>query len=121
MNKVFLTGRTTKEIELATTNNGTNVTRFTLAVGRKGSEETDFLTIVAWRTLAENCKKYVKKGDKIAVVGKIENRTYEVQGSKRYATEIVADEIEFLNSKKDNFQEQRERDLTPITDDDIPF
>lgn len=105
LNKVILIGNVTKDPELETINSGVSVCRFTLAVQRRysnsdGERETDFLNIITWRTQAENCSKYLKKGSKCAIEGSIQTRSYDAQdGSKRYVTEIVAENVEFLNSK----------------------
>lgn len=134
MNKIILIGNLTKDPELITTNSGISVCRFTLAVSRRytnssGERETDFLNIVVWRTLGENCHKYLKKGSKCCVVGQVQNRSYEAQdGSKRYITEITADEVEFLSTKgsSDNDSYVKEpkpevAELQPIEDDTLPF
>lgn len=131
MNKVYLIGNLTKDPELTTTTSGIAVCKFTLAVSRRyvgasGERETDFLNIVVWRGQAENCNKYLKKGNKVAIIGRIETRNYEAQdGSKRYVTEIIVDEIEFLNSKQEKVEEQKKveenAELIPIDDDSIPF
>ena len=76
MNKVFLIGNLTRDPELSTTNSGISVCRISIAVSRRfanadGSRETDFFNVVAWRAIAENCAKYLKKGSKIAVMGKL--------------------------------------------------
>lgn len=114
MNKVILIGNTTKDVELNTTNSGKNYARFTLAIKRIGSEETDFINILAWNKLAENCHKFLKKGSKCAVIGKIQINSYETNDrTKKYTTDIVADEVEFLSAKQSN-------DLTP-TDEETPF
>lgn len=103
MNKVFLIGRLTKDPELTTTNSGVAVCRFSLAINREyrsadGEKATDFFDIIVWRALGENCQKYLKKGQQCAVVGRIENRSYDAQdGTKRRITEIVADSVEFLS------------------------
>ena len=95
MNKCILIGNLTKDPELTTTTSGVSVCRFTLAVGRKfsnaeGERETDFLNIVVWRALADNCHKYLRKGSKAAVVGNIQTRSYDAtDGTKRFITEIV--------------------------------
>ena len=127
MNKVILIGNLSKDPELTTTANGVNVARFTIAVQRRytneaGEREADFINCVAWRTTAENLQKYCKKGDKVAVVGRIETRTYDAQdGTKRYVTEIVADEVEFVNTKKAE-ETAPHSDLKPVdTPDDLPF
>lgn len=135
MNKVILVGNLTKDPELMTTNSGISVCRFTIAVGRRfpsastGERETDFLNIVVWRTQADNCHKYLKKGSKCGVVGSIQNRSYEGQdGQKRYITEIVADEVEFLTTRNadDNVYRPAEQkaeinSLEPVEDDSLPF
>ncbi len=131
MNKVILIGNLTKDPELTQTTNGISVCRFSLAVQRKftnseGERETDFFNIVAWRNLADNCHKYLKKGSKAAVIGSIQNRSYDAQdGTKRYVTEIVPEEVEFVGSKiTTNENEEKESGkLTPINDDsdDLPF
>jgi len=125
MNKIILIGNLTKDPELITTNSGISVCRFTLAVSRRytnssGERETDFLNIVVWRTLGENCHKYLKKGSKCCVVGQVQNRSYEAQdGSKRYITEIVAEEVEFLSTAPKKESEQVE--MIEVNDDSLPF
>ena len=133
MNKVFLIGNLTRDPELSTTNSGISVCRISIAVSRRfanadGSRETDFFNVVAWRAIAENCAKYLKKGSKIAVMGSIQNRSYEGNdGTKRYTTDITAEEIEFLSTKGDEvtggIQGEPDTGLQPIDDDDntLPF
>ena len=130
MNKAILIGNLTKDPELSTTNSGISVCRFTLAVSRRfvgasGERETDFLNIIAWRSQAENCSKYLRKGSKCAVVGSIQTRSYDAQdGSKRYITEITADEVEFLSSRAGEGMSEKKEDvaeLQPIDDDTLPF
>ena len=128
MNKVTLIGNLTKDPELSTTNSGISVCRFTIAVGSRfsnsgGERETDFFNIVVWRGQGENCHKFLKKGSKCAVIGSIQNRTYDAQdGTKRYVTEIIADEVEFLSTKNDGLGKREEVDeLQPIDDDTLPF
>ena len=105
MNKVILIGNLTQDPELTTTNNGVSVCRFTLAISRRyanaeGERETDFINVVVWRNLADNCHKFLKKGSKTAVVGNIQTRSYDAtDGSKRYITEVVAEEVEFSQLK----------------------
>lgn len=122
MNKVHLIGNLTKDVELNETQAGIKVARFTLAVGRKFERDvTDFFNIVVWRGLAENCANYLKKGSKCAMVGTLQNRSYEASdGSKRYVTEIVADEVEFLNTKPAE-QKEETPELEPIQDNFLPF
>ena len=136
MNKVFLIGNLTRDPELSTTNSGISVCRISIAVSRRfanadGSRETDFFNVVAWRAIAENCAKYLKKGSKIAVMGSIQNRSYEGNdGTKRYTTDITAEEIEFLSTKGDEtassdsaMHTEPDTGLQPIDDDDntLPF
>ena len=131
MNKCILIGNLTKDPEITTTSNGVSVCRFTLAVTRRfanseGERDTDFISIVAWRALADNCHKFIKKGSKVAVVGNIQSRSYDAtDGTKRYVTEIVAEEVEFLNTRNDNGMPAEKKDevtaLEPIDDDSLPF
>jgi single-strand DNA-binding protein len=139
MNKVCLIGNLTKDPELSTTTSGVSFCKFTLAVSRRfqksdGTREADFFPIIVWRGQAENCAKYLKKGNKAAVVGEIQTRSYDANdGSKRYVTEIIADEVQFL-STRESFADQAEGDdaiqappkyerkseLKPV-DEDLPF
>lgn len=128
MNKWTGIGNLTKDVELTTTPNGVSVAKFTIAVSRRfanadGERETDFINCVAWRNTAENLAKYCHKGDKVAVVGALQTRNYEAQdGTKRYVTEIVADEVEFVSTKKDGDKAEKRPELTPIADDNqLPF
>lgn len=127
MNKVIIIGNLTKDPELSSTNNGIMYCKFTLAVSRNyskdGKRETDFLPVVVWRTQAENCNKYLKKGSKAAVSGSIQTRSYEANdGTRRYVTEIAADEVQFLSTKSDvsGAEEVDFDDIKPVNDD-LPF
>ncbi len=133
MNKVFLIGNLTRDPELAETNNGIAVCRFAIAVNRgyaneDGSRTVDFFNITAWRGQAENCGRYLKKGQKVAVVGSLQNRSYEDrEGVKRTVTDIVASEVEFLSTKNSGEEEGGKKvvsakaQLEPVSDDDLPF
>ncbi|MBR5226784.1 MAG: single-stranded DNA-binding protein [Clostridia bacterium] len=136
MNKVMLIGNLTRDPELITTNSGISVCRFTLAVQRRytnssGEREVDFLDIVVWRGQGENCHKYLKKGSKCCVIGQIQKRSYEANdGTKRYITEITADEVEFLSTKQNGADEDSYvkesktevvAELQPVDDDTLPF
>lgn len=128
MNKVIISGNLVKDIEISKTPNDVSVARFTLAVQRKysnenGEREADFLNCVAWRNQADNIAKYCKKGDKVGVVGTIQTRTYEAQdGTKRYVTEIIADEVEFIYIRPATETEQTDNEqFTPIDDSGLPF
>ena len=110
MNKVFLIGRLTRDPELRYTGNNTAVASFSIAVNRNftnqpGEREADFINIVVWRKQAENVKNYLTQGSQVAIDGRIQTRSYDDQdGKKRYVTEVVADNVEFLGSKGSNSQ-----------------
>ena len=112
MNKVFLIGRLTRDPELRYTGNNTAVASFTLAVNRNftsqsGEREADFINIVVWRKQAENVKNYIKQGSQVAIDGRIQTRSYDDQnGQKRYVTEVVADNVQFLDTKAQSEQRQ---------------
>lgn len=105
MNKVFLIGRLTRDPELRYTGSNTAVATFSLAVNRNftnqsGEREADFINIVVWRKQAENVKNYLQQGSQVAIDGRLQTRSYDDQnGQKRYVTEVVADNVEFLGSK----------------------
>lgn len=105
MNKVILIGRLTRNPELRYTSGDTPVATFSLAVNRpfsnqQGEREADFINIVVWRKQAENVKNYLTQGSQCAVEGRIQTRNYDDQnGQKRYVTEVVADNVEFLGSR----------------------
>lgn len=120
MNKILITGRTTKEIELKQTSTGTSVVEFSVAVRRNfknanGENESDFFNCVAYSKLAETIGRYVKKGDMIGLDGRLQTRSYtNREGKKVYVTEIIAENVEFLQTKK---QEEQK----PSFADDDPF
>lgn len=105
MNKAILIGNLTRDPEVRTTPNGVNVCSFSIAVNRRranqqGERETDFFNIVAWRSLGDVCGRYLAKGRKVCVTGEIQNRSYDGKdGVKRYVTEIIADDVEFLTPR----------------------
>lgn len=141
MNRVMLIGNLAKDPELTTTNNGVSLCKFTIAVPRRfagtdGEREADFLPIIVWRGQADNCYKYLKKGSKAAISGSVQTRSYEGQdGTRRYMTEIVADEVEFLGTRPSDVEDddgtprrpQNEdkkgvvSTFEPIDDDNLPF
>ena len=131
MNKFLCICRLTKDVELNTTNNGTAVAKFSIAVDRKfkdqdGNKQTDFFNCVAWKSLAETLGKFCKKGSKIFLSGEVQNRSYEdSSGTKKYITEIIANEVEFLDSKKDSNDNEEKQSTTikiePVDDSDLPF
>lgn len=144
MNKVILVGRLTRDPEVKNTTSGKAVAGFTLAVDRRfknkdGQKEADFVPIVVWGKQAEFAGQYLSKGSQIGVSGRLQVRSYDAQdGQRRYVTEVVADEITFLSTKKDgnsnNANTQQSSDSTNMSvmgldedfhlmadDDDIPF
>lgn len=129
MNKWIGIGRLVRDPDLNTTQSGISVCKFTLAVNRPykaedGKEQADYLSVVVWRTQADNCHKYLTKGSQCAVVGSIQTRTYEKDGEKKYITEIVADNVEFLSPAKSAEKPAgRIEDLpeAPIDDSQLPF
>ena len=106
MNKVILTGRTTKTIELRYTTSNVAVTQFTIAVNKDfkdkdGNYSSDFINCVAYRKTAELLAQYVEKGDKLGIVGRIQTRDYtDKDNNKKYVTEVIVENIEFLEQKK---------------------
>ena len=140
MNRAMLIGNLTKDPELRATGSGIAVCTFTLAVQRRfanrdsQTREADFIPIVVWRAQAENCAKYLHKGSQAAVCGSIQTCSYDApDGSKRYVTEIVADEVQFLgrpnSSENDDAARAASFGNTPpfgenmqtVDDEDIPF
>ena len=135
MNKVILVGNLTRDPELSETPSGVAVCRFSIAVSRdyanaEGTRDVDFFNITVWRGRAENCGKYLKKGNKVAVVGSLQTRSYEDKdGIKRNVTDIVANEVEFLTPKGTQGEDdapvvsvKRERpELEAIDDNQLPF
>ena len=122
MNKVVLIGRLTKNPELRTTSSQTAVTTFTVAVDRRfknasGERQADFISCVAWRQQAEFVARYFSKGNRIGVVGSIQTRNWEDKdGHNRTTTEVVVDEIEFVESKTDKPQKSEPK---PRQEDDF--
>ena len=141
MNKAILIGNLANDPETRTTASGVTMCQFRLAVQRRfanqqGVREADFFNIVAWRQTAELCARYLSKGRKVAVEGSIQNRSYDAQdGSKRYITEIVADNVEFLSSPQGDRQQRADNPPPPSepsgyssdpdaftdVDDELPF
>ena len=132
MNKVYLIGNLTRDPEVPETSSGVPFCRFSVAVNRnfansEGNREVDFFNITVWRGLAENCGRFLKKGSKVAIVGSLQNRTYEVDGVKRTATDIVASEVEFLSTNRDGEGDvvkpinKDKPALTEVEDDGLPF
>jgi single-strand DNA-binding protein len=134
MNKAFIIGNLTKDPEVRATGTGISVCTFTVAVQRRfqnaqGERQADFIPVVCWRGLADNCGKYLHKGSKAGVIGSVQTRSYDAaDGTKRYVTEVVADEVEFLErpqhgETRPGFAgEIAENESTALmNEDDLPF
>lgn len=124
INRVILVGRLTRDPELRYTPSGVAVTNFTLAVNRtftnqNGEREADFINVIAWRKLGENVAEYLKKGRLAGVDGRLQTRSYEKDGRRVYVTEVVAENIQFLDSKGSRTSEPAQTQYPPI--DDNPF
>ena len=137
MNKALLIGRLTKDPELRATSTGRNVCQFSIAVNRNftnanGEREADFINCVVWDKQAENLVKYQKKGNQIAVDGRIQTRNWDDdQGQKHYVTEVIAEEAYFADSRRDGAGDSFEntfgtavsgsQEFQVSSDDDLPF
>lgn len=131
LNNVVLIGRLTKDPELRYTPSGIATTTFTLAVDRgfsnsQGEREADFIPIVVWRQLAETVANYLRKGRLTAIEGRIQVRSYDGKdGKKVYVTEVVADNVRFLERGEggQNIERMEQQESKPheISDDDLPF
>lgn len=133
LNKVILAGRLTADPELKTTPSGLSVTSFTVAVDRRFGKEkqTDFINCVAWRQTAEFITKYFVKGSAICIVGSIQTRKFtDKNGNNRIAVEVLADEVTFVESKKNTAEvvemPEAEHYTQPeayaeVDDSDLPF
>ena len=141
MNKVILIGNLAADPESRTTQSGISQCTLRLAVQRRfanqqGVREADFFTVICWRQTADFAARYLSKGRRVAVEGSIQNRSYDAQdGSKRYITEIVADQVEFLSSPQGDRQQRADNPPPPSepsgytsdpdaftdVDDELPF
>ncbi len=105
LNQIVIVGRLVKDPELKQTESGKNVTNITLAVPRSyknpnGEYETDYIDCILWTGIAENTTTYCKKGDLLGVKGRVQTRVYEKEEAKKYITEVVAEKVTFLTSRK---------------------
>ncbi len=135
MNKVQLIGNLTRDPETKTTPGGVSVCRFSIAVNRRhknaqGVQETDFFNIVAWSKLAELCGTYLGKGRKAGISGSLQTRSYVSRdGVKRFVTEIVAEEVEFLTTRSeaapasadDSVFALQEQGFPPADESELPY
>lgn len=133
MNKVVLIGNLTDNPQMRYTSGGVAWCSFRIAVQRRfknprtGQREADFIPVAAWRQTAELCGRYLAKGRKCAVYGSIQTRSYSAQdGSARYITEVIADDVEFLGGARVQGEQTAdhpagEDGFTPIEDGELPF
>ena len=128
MNKAILIGRLTKDPEIRYTQSGKAVASFTLAIDRpfrdeNGNKAADFIPVVAWGKTAEVCGKYLTKGRQTAVMGRIQTRSYTADdGSRRYVTEVLAEEVEFIGNREKTVQNQSDGFMNDFTEiEDEPF
>ena len=121
MNKMFLIGNLTRDPELSTIPSGATVCKFGVAVNRRGGgqegTQTDFYNVTVWRAMGENCAKYLRKGNKVGIVGDFQCRTYESNGEKKFSLDVTANDVEFLTPKG----AQESEGMTPVADDSLPF
>nr|DAJ86934.1 MAG TPA: Single strand binding protein [Caudoviricetes sp.] len=128
MQRFICVGNLTKDPETGETPSGLSVCKFSIAVNRDftkedGTRDVDFFNVVTWRGLADNCARFLQKGNKVAIVGKLQNRQYEAKdGTKRNVTEIIAEQVEFLTPKQqEESKKPAERELTQEEIDNLPF
>ena len=139
MNKVILIGRLTRDPDVKNTTSGKTVASFTLAVDRRfknkdGQKEADFVPIVVWGKQAEIVQQYLSKGSQIGISGRLQVRSYDdKEGQRRYATEVIAEEVNFIGGNKNHGNNQSHAaegpplnldddfHLMADSDDDIPF
>ena len=122
MNKAFIIGNITKNPELRVTPGGISVCSFTVAVDRRRREETeaDYFRVTAWRDQAESCGKYLKKGNKVAVVGSVSVSTYQDRnGTTRASLDLQAQDVEFLSPKEKT--EDKKTGYVEVTGNDLPW
>ncbi|KJS85003.1 MAG: single-stranded DNA-binding protein [Peptococcaceae bacterium BICA1-8] len=128
LNRIILIGRLTKDPELRYTASGTAVATFTLAVDRpikkEGQQDVDFVPIVVWAKQAESCANHIGKGRLVAVDGRLQVRTYDAKdGQKKWVTEVIAENVRFLDRKKEQVESGTESMGTEVDydSDSIPF
>ena len=124
MNKVILTGNLTKDVEMRYTQSGKEMARMSIAVnqGYGDKQTTDFFNLTAWEKTANLCGKYLSKGSKVLVEGRLKNNNYEKNGVKHYGVDVIVESIEFMDSKGSSKKKAANTDYDgAIDDDDMPF
>ena len=124
MNKLTIIGNLTRDPEIRTTSAGKNVCTFTVAVNRRkkleGQPEADYFRVSAWEQMGENCQRFLNKGKKVCVIGRVSVRTYKANdGETRASLEVFADDVEFISPKGES--EPHYTDVTNDVDDELPF
>ena len=130
LNSVNLIGNLGRDVDIRYTQSGKAVGQFSIAV-EGGKDKTEWVNIEAWEKTAENCQKYIKKGSKVYVSGRLKTDSWEKDGQKQYKTVVVANRVIFLDKKENSGSTQQERPSvaelveeafeTPFTEDDLPF
>lgn len=128
MNKVHLIGNLVKDPELRYTGNNKAVASYTIAINNRygQQQETDYINITTWGNSAEFVKKYFKKGQPIAITGRLKNKNYESNGVKQYSMQVVTEDIEFVGTKKEEIKIEPKQEFIPnfenfSYDDEMPF
>lgn len=124
MNKLMIIGNLTRDPEIRTTSAGKNVCTFTVAVNRRkkleGQPEADYFRVSAWEQMGENCQRFLNKGKKVCVIGRVSVRTYKANdGETRASLEVFADDVEFISPKGESGPHYT--DVTNEVDDELPF
>lgn len=122
MNKVFINGRVTDNVELKATQTGKGVARFTVAEKKFNQEKPNYHSVTAWNGVAENCAKYLEKGQEITLIGEIRYGSYEKNGTKIPTTNITITDIEFGSKPKSQPNDAFEDEINNLLgDDDLPY
>lgn len=127
MNKAIMIGRLASDPEVRTTQSGRSVATFKLATDRRmkdksGNKVADFHTVILWGKLGELAGKYLTKGSQVSITGEVQNRSYEKDGAKRFITEIVADEMEFISTNGSKVKAENPMEgFKEVEEETLPF
>ena len=132
MNKLMIIGNLTKDPEIRTTSTGKNVCTFTVAVNRRkkmeGQPDADYFRVSAWDQMGENCQRFLNKGKKVCVIGRVSVRTYKANdGETRASLEVLADDVEFVSAKKEDEaqpvaeKKDQQSGFVAVETDELPF
>lgn len=121
-NKLIIIGNLTKDPDYSVSQNGTPMCRFTVAVNRRGGEETDFFRVTTFRKNAENCAAYLSKGRKVCIVGEVHINEYtDRDGATRTSVDVLASEVEFLSPKDEEKPAKKKETFEQVSADTLPF